>query len=251
MSTTANTVITGALQLINALGQGETPSAAVATDGLRRLNLMLGSWSLQPLTKPVQSREVFPLVPNYGGPDSPYTIGPGGDFDTERPNPEDVQGVGLLLATTGSAPAVEITRTLLTDDMFEAIAIKDLSNSLFTTVYYNATYTGDLGSVTLWPVPDTNVNSIVFYLLKSLRAFSSLTAQYDLPRGLDEALEYNLALRLARPYGFPLPPEIAGLAAHSLSVFKRSNVRMSDQANDPALTQNRRGGYNINTDTGT
>ncbi len=244
MSTTATIIITGALQTIGVLAQGETMSSAVGTDALRRLNMMLGSWSLQPLTKPVQSREVFALVDGQGGPDDPYTIGPGGDFNTARPAFADLTGAGLILGGNDPENTVEIPRAILTRDAFQAQQLKDLSSSLFTTVYYNPTYTSDRGSIVLWPVPDTAVNSIALYLLKSLTAFTSLSASYDLPRGLDEALEYNLAERLCAPFGRPPMPDVVSLARKSLDVFKTSNVPMNDLPQDFAWGP---GGYDINT----
>ncbi len=248
MSTTANTIIQGALELLGVIDPEDPPSAAMYAGAYRRLNLMLGSWSLQPLTIPVTAREVFPLVSGKGSTTNPYTVGPGGDLNTSRP--AELEGVGLLLAPVGTAPAVEISRPQLTDDMYQFTAIKDLAKSLFTTAYYNATFAGGLGSLYLWPVPNTSVNSIALYRLQQLAQFTSPTALYDFPEGADEAVEYNLAKRLLDVYSVDAQRKmnVLDLAKSSLAIYKRSNTVLTDLPCDSMFTpQDRRGGYNIDT----
>lgn len=248
-STTANQVVTGALQLGNVIDPEDTPTAAMLSDGFRRLNMMMGQWSIQSLTIPVVAREVFSLVSGQGGPTNPYTIGPGGDFDTTRP--KRLEGAGLLLGNT--SPAVEMPRAVLTDDAYEAIQIKDLANALFTSVYYNATFDGGLGRIYLWPVPNTTDNQLVLYRSQQLGLFTSATTSYDLPEGANEPMEYQLALRLAPVWGVPLSaiPDVVATAASSFGIFKRSNVKINDMPQDVVFPPaDRRYGYNINTGTG-
>lgn len=326
MSLPASTILNAAYTDIGVLGQGETLSAYLAQDGLRRLNAMINTWRTQELTVLCINRTIFPLVANK----QTYTIGLGGDFNV--PRPLSVQGAGLWLnglaaavaATSitrvgtvatvtqtthgfavgnevfiagatqiaynglqtvetvptantftytlddatavtpatgtittqheGSQP-VEIPRALLTDDAYQAIQIKTLPNSLFTGVYYNAT-ANPFATIVLWPVPTTNQNQLVLYLQDVFGGFADLTTTYDFPDtpGYQEALEYNLAIRLARPSGIPLErvPEIAQLAAQSLGLIKRQNYKLADMPLDPAITLTgaRRSGYNINTGTG-
>ena len=241
--TTASAVVTGAYQALGVVGQGRAPSAFQMADGLRRINMLLGSWSIQPATIPVVAREVFPLVAGKGGPNTPYTIGPGGDFDTTRP--ATLKAAGCLL--NASTPPVEIPRDIATEDAYEAIAIKDLTNALFTSVYYNATFASGFGTVYLWPIPNTALNSLVLYRQSQLALFSSTTAQYDLPEGMDEALEYNLAVRLAAPSQVAVPEDVKALARSSLYFFKRSNHKFTEMPIDPMFTSGGRGGYNIDT----
>ncbi len=248
MSTTGTAIITGALQTLGVIAPDETPSATMVTDALRRLNLMVDQWSLQSLTKPVMGIETFALTSDKGGLDNPYTIGVGGDFNTARPNEADLDHAGLVLGN--SDPVVEIPCPIITDSDYQNIQVKLLSSPLFTAVYYNQTYTNDLGTLILWPVPNTAANSIRLYMWKSLASFTTAGATYQLPRGLGEALEYNLAVRLAGPYGRTLDPSVVSVARESFANFKRSNVSLVDLPQDPALTSEARGGYNIVTGTG-
>lgn len=318
MSITALSILNGAFDLIGVKSQGETLSGADAQDGLRRLNNLVRAWQNQSLTIPYVNREVFPLVANQ----NTYTIGPGGDLETDRP--PEVVGAGLLLnaapityaitavsttlstftiagshasefpaglsfevtTSTGNdgsytvasatyavstvitvldpivsavadgiinvataTQAVEIQRGILTDDAYQAIAIKDLTNSLFTSVYYNPTF--PLGTIYLWPTPDTAIHDLVLYLPKQLSTFADLSNEYNVPPGYEEALEYNVAERLLVPYAVKDAAVIQGvrdMAVRSLATIKRQNTRMSDMRN--AFVTDRRTGYNILTGTG-
>ncbi len=160
---------------------------------------------------------------------------------------------GTIRAQRETGQPVEIPRGVLTDDSYQAIQIKTLTNSLFTDVYYNPT-AWPFGTVFLWPCPTTNQNQLVLYLQSQFEGFADLTTAYDFPStpGYQEALQYNLDVRLARPSGVPLAsiPDLVALARETLGTVKRQNYRISDLPTDPALTSSRRGGYNINTGTG-
>lgn len=246
-ATTASVIVRGAFETIGVLGEADVMNAALGADGLRRLNLMMRSWSLQNLTIPVTVREVFSLVANQGGPDNPYTIGIGGTFNTQRPPTQNaLVGAGLIL--TNTSPAVEIPRAIFTDTMWEAIQIKALTSGgtgIPTGVYYNPTY--PLGRIYTWPVPNVGDNDLALYLRKPLTTFATLTTEYDLPDGSEEAIEYNLAVRLAGPYTVPLDQDVRAMARSSLSIMKRANYHLVDLQQDPATTNDRRAGYNIQT----
>lgn len=241
-ATSGITICTGALQIIGVLQEGQTPSGNTLSSTYRRLQNMMGSLAIQPKTIPVIAREVFPLVAFKGGPTNPYSIGPGGDFDTSRPN--DLEGAGLLL-NAGLTNEEEIPRALYTDDGWEAIQIKTQQNGLFTGVYYSQTF--PLGTINLWPIPNTTINSLVLYRADQLGTFASPTAIYYVPNGYDDMLEYQLAMRLAGIYRRQLTPEQLELARESLALVKRANYRITDVPIDPALTMSRRYGYNIQT----
>ena len=221
------------------------PSASV--DALRRLNLMMGQWAQQNLVTPAILRVVFPLVANKGGVSNPYTIGTGGNLNTPRPpNQSSVVGAGLLL--NASTPPVEIPRDVLTPDGWELIRIKDLTSVLFTSVHYRADFTGDLGTILLWPVPTDATNSLVLYIQSPLTTFTDLTTTYSVPPGYDDALHANLAVRLAIPYGRTASEDLKDLAKTSFATIKRSNIPLSDLPNDFARIGNPRAGwYNIQT----
>lgn len=252
MAVTALTLITQAYQDIGILGVGTpTPTPYQQQVAFVRLNQMIDGWATQMLTIPFVSRSVFPTVAGKGGdpPSSPYTIGVGGDFDTARP--VYLQGAGLLLNNAQPYP-VELPRALLTSDAYQAIQVKGLQSTLFTNVYYRPTYTGGLGEILLWPIPDNSDNSVVLYNSQQVGQFADLTTEYDFPPGYQEAMQSNLAIRLAGSNGVSQAdvPTVFMMARESLATMKRANVRLMDLPQDPAVTLQQRTGYNIQTGTG-
>lgn len=238
----ASTLITSALDLIGAFAVGDSVSGADMADSLRRLNAMMGQWATQTLTIPVQARETFAISSGVGE----YTIGDGATWDTSRP--VKITGAGLVLG--GSSPAVEIPIALLTDDGWQAVQSKALTSSQWTSLYYSPTFvTSGYGTVQLWPVPTDAANTAVIYRKAQIAEFADATTEYQLPPGYQEALEYNLAMRLAAPYGRALRPEVMSLATKSLAQIKRTNVKLAPLRNDASglFRESRSYGYNAET----
>jgi hypothetical protein len=239
-----------AFGLLNVFLPGEALPANDGARALRLLNLMLSQWRNRRIFIPIIKRERFDLVANQGGPTNPYTIGDGGDFDTERPpNQNSIVLANLIL--TASSPEVRVQLGLYTNDAYNSNALPSMSNTQPTGLYYNPTYADELGSVFLWPVPTTNENDLELFIQKPLVSFANLTTEYDLPDGADDALTYNLARRLAGPYGRQMSAEDRLLARESVGAFTRSNVQLSDLSSDAYwATYARRSLYNINTGNG-
>lgn len=156
-------------------------------------------------------------------------------------------GTITALFESTATDVTEIPIPVITDDSEQAIQIKSLTSALFSYLYYQATFWGGLGQIKLWPVPTTGDNTLVLYRPQQLSSFTNLAQQYWLPEGADEAIEYNLAVRLCAPNGVAVPQDVAELARTSLGTYKRSNIKLSDLPLDQMWTMARRGGYNIIT----
>lgn len=192
--------------------------------------------------------------PDYNG-SFPITVTGVSTFTYLVDGTVDTPATGTITASFQSDgnSVVEVPRAVLTDDQWQALQIKSLTAAQFTCVYYNATYAADLGTITLWPIPNVADNSLVLYRLQPLTYFASLDTEYFVPDGCPEALEYNLAKRLITPYGVVDQTTIElvlEMARDTLATFKRANTKPVDMTTDPALTQSPAGGYNILTGTG-
>lgn len=245
MSTTALERITNAFLLLQVFQPGDTIPMADSAYALTVLNDFLRSLKLDVTMAPVNVREVFPIVAGKGSPDTPYTIGPGGDFNTTRPATNaEITGAADRLGTTG----VELPRGILNDSQYNDIRIKGLPSALPTWLYYNTTYAGGLGTIQLYPVPNVATDALVLYRQQPLATFASLTAAYDLPEGYEMMIDYNLADLLQVAYGKVLPPSAVARAESSLSLVKRSNLQMNALQLDPMFLGGRSGGiYDIST----
>lgn len=157
---------------------------------------------------------------------------------------------GTLTAAAVNGQPVEIPAPVITDAMYQFNQLKSLTNSQFTTVYYNPT-AGPLGTLVLWPKPNTAINQLVLYLQNAFTGFADLTTAYDYPDlpGYAESLQYNFDLRLITPYAVKDPDVLAminKMATDTLMLVKRANNKLTDLPTDArVLAHNGRGGYNI------
>lgn len=238
-TTTAQQILDGAFELIGVKALGQALEAAIVQDGFRRLNNLVDTWGIEPGTILSIERQVFPIV---GGVQS-YTIGAGGVWDTPRPTVIDRAGLVMLNTT----PSIEIPLSVLSQQAYEAIAVKGLQSTLPTQLYYDQAYTAaGLGTVFLWPAPTIATNVIALYTEMRLAAFVSVAGTVRLAPGFREALEYNLACRLAAPYGRPVQPDVLLYAKSTLANVKRRNTPTLDLALDAGLTPaSRQGTFNI------
>lgn len=159
----------------------------------------------------------------------------------------DASGTITMLLESNVANVTEIPCPLLTDDAWQAIQIKTLTSGLFTDVYYNPTFAGGLGTINLWPIPNTSQHALVLYRPMQLTSFPNLTQQVWLPEGAEDAIVYNLAFRLCAPNGVAVPADIEEMRRTSLGIYKRNNIKLNDMPLDAIWTQEKRGGYNIIT----
>lgn len=240
-----------AFGLLNVFLPGEAVPSADMNFARRFCNDMLSEWAQRPLFIPVIRRQAFDLVADQGGPDDPYTIGDGGDWDIPKPaNQNSIVSANLILGDTD--PAVRVPLGIYTTQAYNANQIPGMSNRQPTGLYYSPTYEGDgLGMVYLWPVPDTDENTIELFVQESLAQFADTSTEYYVPDGVPRLLKYNLADALQVPYGKELGASAQRIAQSSLATFKRSNTTLSDLMTDAYMfTAGRRTLYNIQSGSG-
>lgn len=246
---TLRSLATVAFTDLGVLGANQTLSAVQGQQALVRANRMLKAWSVQPLTIPVVKRHVFDTTVGKGSPDDPYTVGPGADLDMKRPN---LLRAAAELQNADTDNEVEIPRAVLTWEAYALTQVKRITNPLATSFYYEPSFEDGWGRLFLWPIPSETTYKIVLYADDQLDEFDGLDTDLDLPPAAEEAIQYNLAVRLFPSYAVPqdVKSDVRRLAMESLATFKRSNTKLVDLPTDPALTTNKRYGYNINTDQG-
>lgn len=146
---------------------------------------------------------------------------------------------------------VEMPIPVVTNDSRQWNQVKSMPSPLVTSVYYNQTGFGGFATITVWPIPTVTTNALVLYSRQQLARFATLTTQYFLPEGSEEAIHYGLARRLITPLGVTdqaVVEDVRDLARTTMGAFKRSNFRLADIPTDPALMFDRGYGYNILTD---
>jgi len=216
ISQTALNVIEGALRLIGAKAGGESVSGDDASDGLDVLDQMLDAWNADRLAIYTASTADYALV----GGQQVYTLGPGGDFDTNRP--ARIDAMSAILLNNPSNP-IEVPMNLYSvEDWQTKVPVKNVTGS-FPLLCYD---TGDfpLRSLNMWPIPSTSGNTVRIYSWQGLGIPSTFQTILSFPPGYAEAFRYNLAVRLAPEYQATLRPEVVAIAAESLARVKTMNA---------------------------
>lgn len=205
---TGQTLINRATRLIGVSSVGETLSAEETEDGLTALNAMLDSWRNERMMVYAIQDESLTMVATQ----SSYTIGSGGDLNTTRP----VRIETAYMRESNTDYDVEI----LNDREWAAITDKTSTSDLVEKIYYKPSMS--TGTLYVWPVPTTtNVLHLLTWTPLSTLAAASTTV--TLPPGYEEAIAYNLAVRIAPEHGVSVSPEVAEIARTSKAAIKRIN----------------------------
>lgn len=181
--TTARDMIKASLKNIAVLGAGSSLSNEEAQDAFDMLNGILSQWSAEGSLIFQKTVETFPLTTANS-----YTIGTGGDFNTDRPSE-----VTFVTVSDGS-----IDRPLysMSQEQYASIVLK--TNSTKPDSYY---YDGNhpLGTIYFYPTP-VGSETVTIYSLKPLSEFTGLTDTLDMPAHYRLALEFALSEAIAPQY---------------------------------------------------
>lgn len=227
---TALEVVESALRAIAVASRGYTLDAEDANDGLKALQAMLYGWNAEGLPIPKRTWSSFALTI---GKDT-YTWGTGGDFNDTRPQRVEQSFVR-------DANEVDTPVTILGAHQWARIAAKNVDGRP-TRVYIE--YDDPLSTAYFDFEADQAYTWHVLWM-KPIVPPASLSADDGLPDEYDEALKWNLALRLAPEYGRQAPPEVVAMARESKNRILANNLarRMVSASVDSALVRESR--FNI------
>lgn len=208
--TTASDVINGALRLIGALAEGETPSAATSNDALSALNEMLESWSIERLSVFSTQDQVFTWPANQ----ATRTLGPTGNFVGVRP--VQVDDPTYFIGANGLSFNVE----LINDLQYNSIALKTVTSTYPSALWVNNTYPDT--TLTVYPVP---TQALVWHIVSvdTLSQPAALSTVLAFPPGYLRAFRYSLACELAPEFGVEPSPQVKRIAMVSKRDLRRIN----------------------------
>lgn len=224
-----------ALKKARVLGTGDILSDSDAQDSLDTINLMLDSWSLDRLFVYVEQLQTFTLT----GSAAAYTIGPGGDFSTPRPD----KLTSAYAVVNGISYPMEI---LDNGNQYDQIALKGLGGVWPSCVWYEKTY--PLGILHFYPIGASSVN---LRFTTPLQQFPALNTVIALPTGYKKVIVDAGAVELAQAHNTELSPLVVQAATNGIARLKRANsqpVTRSVDATFAASGYRGMGGYNILSD---
>jgi hypothetical protein len=214
-------------------------SASQQTDSLAALLGMVDSWKIEKFLGYAEKRTVFLLAP----PKSSYEIGESGTAYIPLPRPARIERAGLIF--TNVTPSIETPIRVLEAQEWAALSPKELASTVPYMLYYKPDVPD--GTIYVWPVPST-AWEISLYYWQVIQRFTSTADVVIIPPGYQEAIEYNLALRLGdlNPNRARITPRIQMMAAKTLDWVKTVNagpVLMKSELG--AMGREGRGRYNF------
>lgn len=200
------------MQKIGLLTKTEQPSADEVNDAFYSLNSLLASWSNDAMLIVARAWEQFNLVAGQ----TLYTIGPGQNFNTVRPT--FINDAYVIVQST-STPSYQLT--VIQDETYFDTTLKTQQGIPFELNFDNAYPTAN---IRIYFVPD-QAYQLFMLSEKPLTSFATLDTVVSLPPGWEDALIYNLGLRIAPEYSQPVPDGVAQIALNSLNAIRTAIMR--------------------------
>ena len=243
---TPRSIISLALKLSGALGVGQTALAEDTNDAFALLNMMIGQWAQK---RWLVYHLIDVALPMTGA--QSYSIGPGGDLDTTRPDRIEsafmrmgaapatgdfgfqldvslldvtrMDGSGMLIVADPTPRSVDYPLDIIeAREDWNRIGYKGISG-FPSSVFYDSGF--PMGTLYVNPIPGPQFE-LHLSLKQALAEFSDSATDINLPAQYHEALLYNLAVRLAPMYGLPPRQDVMQLASASLNTIRISNVQI-------------------------
>jgi hypothetical protein len=221
--TTARAIVFDALVDLGVASNEEPMQAHMAEQGLRLLNSMLDSWSLEQLSIYYTPPTVIPWPAGT----QQLLWGPGGDIATARPIA--LQPYAQYRDVTG----LELPLLVMThQEDYAALVLKQQAASTLQVLYYAPSL--PTGTLYGWPVP-TQSWEIVVYPWTVLGRFPALDDEILFPPGYERALRVGLAIEAAASYAAQPSPMLGAILNEAKGNLKRINQRIPVLGLDPAL----------------
>lgn len=255
--TTPVELINLALKQVGVLGVGQTASPEDIADSFKMLNMMLAQWAVKRnvvhqildivptsgegeayLDGPLPDDQVFEVGTGATPTGPTFTVGPGGDYNTQRPS----KLVGAYARQLTPIPIDYPLEVLQSMTDYGRISTKTIA-SMPRVVYYDPQ--SPLGVLYVWPVMIPGYE-IHLQMLAPLQRFETPYDVIDLPPEYEEAIMYNLAGRLYPLYGMAPVQTVIQLAAASLQTVRMANTQIGRLYMPADLVSG--GTYNFYTD---
>lgn len=218
----ASELITTAMRLGGLLEAGQSPKTSEYNDGLTNLNAMIGMWNTQSWVIPFRT-ERSPYTVTAAA--HSFTVGPAGTITTNG----ILSIEGLAISINGQQ--YDIRPGSLTE-------YNDTKRSIATLppFYYFEPSAG--GGTLYFPYKlDTTMQIIISYLAH-LTTYATTSTDNTLPEGYEDAITYNLAVRLAPQHNLQVLPDVKEQAIQSLDwLMTQSLGRRQQHAKiDPTIS---------------
>lgn len=233
-------LLSASARLAGILGDGETLQGNMPANMLTIAQDMLDEWQADGLKIFSIQISTFPLTIGQ----QVYTLGTGGNFNIQRP--AKISRAGMLLTGSNPVQPPEIPISVLDDDGWANIRVKNIQGNYPLNVYPD--YAFPLMNLYFYQIPSLAC-SVVLYAWQPLSTFPDLAVtDITFPPAYARAIKYNLAIAFAAEYKIQPDPVVIGIAGNSLASLKEINLPAPILTCDSGLT-GRQGYYDWRSDT--
>jgi hypothetical protein len=231
---TVSDLLIKSMKKIGVIASGETPPVTELQDALLDLQLMLRSWASKKIQVYATVSESKVLTANQGV----YTWAVGGNINSLRP----YEIVSAFIRDSNNS---DTTLTRLSKNMYNDIGTKSRAG-IPDYYWYNPTY--PLGLLYLFPIPDTSYTLYIDSLkpFTELSNFNLISDTFSFPPDYEEAVIYNLCVRLAPEFGKSVPQETIAIAKSTYDALVNLNANNQVESVRLRLPVNNYSTYNIN-----
>jgi len=228
-----STLINSSARKCGIVASGASVTSDESTDILEAMQIMLRSWAAEKVNVFHSVSETFTLAAGT----ATYTWGVGGAISTLRPNGL----IGASILSSGVTYGVDI----LSETEYRRITTKTTGGRPYGIfVDYGFPYV----TIKLYPAPDA-ADTLVLDSLKPFTEASSFSAGSDtlqMPMYYEEAIVYNLAIRIAPEFGKTITRDVARIADTSWARISNKNAANYIEPVKIVLPVNPSGRYSIN-----
>jgi hypothetical protein len=234
--TTARDICTLALKEAGVLGVGQTALAEDINDSYTLLRRMMAGWQ--------RKRWMIPNLTDISlqltGAQT-YTIGPGGDFDYPV-RPSEIKAGYIIQNTIGPYPvSMPLKPIFAFEDWAYQIAVKTLPSLPYLFFYENNRDANNRGTIHIWPIGDSQYTAhlIIPAEIAFPNTADGLNSEFNLPEEYEEAIHYNLALRLISMYQTQATKLQIALAKSGRELIRQNNTQVPVMTMPAGLTPGR------------
>lgn len=224
--TTPRALITRALKKTGVTGVGQSADPADMSDAFDDLNSMLGQWAHR---RWISFHTVDIVVVATGAASYPLTM-----------RPDRIEAAFVRLNAGSVNPNDYPLDVLNSREDWDRVAQKS-QPGLPAAVFYDPTIPA--GTLYLWPNPATACEVHLTVKGPEIAALLTLDDTISLPYEYEEALLYNLAVRLRPSYQLGPDPILSALAVSSLNTVRVANAQVARLALPGSLAGTSRGGF--------
>jgi hypothetical protein len=208
---------------------GRTPSTDQINDAIPTLNRMIGLWNIDRLIIFGAAIDAYTLVPGQ----KIYQIGPGAADFPNAVRPTKISRANIIYNTV--SPVVREPVRLLSDTEWAEVQLQDIPGTIPWALYLDD---GVPFSTFYLYGQALAAYQLELYTWKQMSTFAAATDQAILPSGYEEAIVWNLAIRIAAM--FPTQQKIIAkadeFARQALAAIERINAVKPVMRCDPAIT---------------